>query len=282
MHRVNFLPCLRERASEGASVLAPQTMNLTTPDTMPTSTRLKRVAKWFAVTLGAIVVLIGLVLGAFSIAMARMPQYRAQMQSWLSERAKLNIQFATLQARWRWFGPELVFTEAVVRNADGSRTLIIAQRGGVGFDLWAALRTGRLNAGRFSLSGTELKAVRRPNGKFEIIGLAGFQARQSALDIVGLDAGNDLLRIILGVGPDELLQTGAQTLIAGLTVIGQRDAADIQLRVIDAHQHVFAGNRGLRLGACHRRQHDRRRQPRDRSLPHVRLPSVVVSKFTTF
>lgn len=132
--------------------------------------RLKRVLRWFAVGLGALLLIVGIALGAFTIVMERTPQYRAQMQSWLSERAQLNIQFAAVQARWRWFGPELTFTAAVVRNLEGTRTLAIAKRGGVGFDMWMALRSGRLNALRFSLSGTELKVVRRSDGRFQIVG----------------------------------------------------------------------------------------------------------------
>lgn len=160
------------------------------PDTVNRNSHLLRIVRWFAISLGTLLLLIGLLLGAFSIAMARMPQYRAQMQTWLSERAKVNIQFATLQARWRWFGPELVFTDAVVRTADGKQTLAIAQRGGVGFDLWTALRTGRLAAGRFSLSGTELKIVRRANGKIEIVGAEDLPERENtALNLDALPVG---------------------------------------------------------------------------------------------
>lgn len=166
-------------------------MDAAVPSAVIKRSRLKRAAQWAAVSLGTLLLLMGLVLGAFSMVMARMPQYRAQMQTWLSERAKLNIQFATLQARWRWFGPELVFTDAIVRNADGSRTLAIAQHGGVGFDLWTAVRTGRLRAVRFSLSGTELKVVRRPNGNFEVVGAEDLPEldKSNALDLDSLPVG---------------------------------------------------------------------------------------------
>ncbi|MGE0115341.1 MAG: YhdP family protein [Steroidobacteraceae bacterium] len=135
-------------------------------------TRMQRVIKWLAVGLGMLILLAVLALGAFTAVMARMPEYRAQMQAWLSERARLDIQFAELRAGWRGYGPELVFTQAVVRSADHQRVLAVAERGGVGFDLWRALRTGRLVAARFSLQGTEIKLQRRTDGSFELVGQA--------------------------------------------------------------------------------------------------------------
>lgn len=134
--------------------------------------RVKRVLKWFTVSLGVLILFIALALGAFTVVMARMPEYRAQMQAWLSERAKVDIQFAELRAGWRGYGPELVFTNAVVRSADHQRVIAIAERGGVGLDLWQAMRTGRLVAARFYLQGTELKLQRRSDGTFEVVGQA--------------------------------------------------------------------------------------------------------------
>lgn len=133
---------------------------------------LRRVAKWCVVTLGILIALVALTLGAFTVVMARMPAYRAQMQAWISERAKVDVEFSALRAGWRGYGPELVFTDAVVRSSDRQRVLARAARGGVGFDLWQALRTGRLAAARFSLRGTELKVQRRADGIFEVVGQA--------------------------------------------------------------------------------------------------------------
>lgn len=140
-------------------------------DTNP-RTRWQRVAKWCALTLATLVVVVALTLIAFSVLMARVPEYRAQMQAWISARAKMDIEFSDLHAEWRGYGPELVFTDAVIRSSDGERLLARADEGGVGFDLWQALRTGRLAAARFSLRGTELKAQRRADGRFEVVGQA--------------------------------------------------------------------------------------------------------------
>ncbi len=147
-------------------------MNDSNASTITDKTRFNWVAKWFAISLGVMILLISLTLGAFTLVMARVPEYRAQMQSWLSERAKLDIQFATLSAGWRGYGPELKFTAATLRSADRQRVIAVAEQGSVGFDLWQALRTGRLSAARFQLEGTELKLQRNADGSFELIGQA--------------------------------------------------------------------------------------------------------------
>ncbi len=132
-----------------------------------------KVPRWLRATFLSLLmvgVLITVALGAFTMVMARVPAYRAQMQTWLSERAKLDIQFDSLRAGWRGYGPELVFTHAILRSQDHQRIVALAEQGSVGFDLWQAVRTGRLNAARFRLEGTELKLQRNQDGSFEFIG----------------------------------------------------------------------------------------------------------------
>ena len=63
-------------------------------DVVTPLTRWERVVKWWAIGLVTLILLIVVTLGAFTLVMARMPEYRAQMQSWVSARAKLDIEFA--------------------------------------------------------------------------------------------------------------------------------------------------------------------------------------------
>ena len=53
-----------------------------------------------------------------------------------------------LDARLRWFGPEVVLRGMRVLERDGSEALIAAREGSVGLDLWNFFRTGELVAGR--------------------------------------------------------------------------------------------------------------------------------------
>lgn len=136
------------------------------------SPSLKRIAGALAV----LVLLVGMLLGAFRLAMTYVPEYRVQLQSWLSERTGLVVEFRSLHARLRLYGPELVFDDAVVRTPDRTRILATARRGSVGFDVWAAIRTGRLSAGRFRLVAPEIGLMRTHDGRIQLIGQGALES----------------------------------------------------------------------------------------------------------
>ena len=71
--------------------------------------------------------LLGLTFGAFGFVVSRVPEYRVQLQNWINERSGLSVEFKTLSARLRLYGPELVFDQAVVRTPDGTHVLATAQ-----------------------------------------------------------------------------------------------------------------------------------------------------------
>ncbi len=121
--------------------------------------------------------LLTLLLIAFRIAISYLPDYRAQVQAWVSERTKLDIQFTRMDARLRFYGPELVFDSAVVRSGDGKRRLVSARQVSVGLDLWTALRTFRLATARITLQEPELQVVRTPDGRFEVVGQSDLPER---------------------------------------------------------------------------------------------------------
>lgn len=129
-----------------------------------------RFLKWLLGTVAVLIVVAGLLLGGFRIAMHYVPEYRVQVQEWLNERTGLVFEFGELRARWRFYGPELVFDDAVVRTPDRTAVLAAARRGSVGFDVWNALRTGHLSAGRFALIEPEIGVIRTPDGRIQLVG----------------------------------------------------------------------------------------------------------------
>jgi len=118
----------------------------------------------------ALVVLVAVLLIAFRIALARAPAYARKYRLGLGERTHLAIEFGAMDARWRFYGPELVFDDAVVRSQDRRRTFVRARRVSLAFGLWTAISTGRLAAGRISLEAPELQAVRTLDGRYEFVG----------------------------------------------------------------------------------------------------------------
>jgi len=134
------------------------------------SSRRRKIIRRFAVAGAASVLICGLLLGAFQVVFSRVPQYRVQLQDWVSERTGLAIEFSGLSARLRLYGPELVFRDAIVRSPDRTIVLATARRGSVAFDLWTSMRTGRLTAGRFSLTTPEIGLIRARDGTIQLVG----------------------------------------------------------------------------------------------------------------
>lgn len=141
------------------------------------SSRARKVLKWLLGSLVALALLLALLMGTFGFIVGRVPEYRVQLQDWIGERSGLIVEFRTLSARLRMYGPELVFDEAVVRTPDRTRTLFSAARGSVGFDLWNSIANGRLTAGRFVLDAPEIALIRTREGKIQLLGQSALPER---------------------------------------------------------------------------------------------------------
>ena len=149
--------------------------------------RIRKALKWLLTGVLAVVILTGLLVAAFGVVVTRVPEYRVQVQDWINARSGLIVEFRTLRARLRFYGPELVFDDAVVRTPDRTRILATATRGSVGFDLWRALREGRLTAGRFSLQAPQIGLIRTREGRIQLLGQSALPERTDATP-VALDA----------------------------------------------------------------------------------------------
>lgn len=142
------------------------------------SPRPRKVVKWLLGTLVVLAIVVGLLFATFGFVVGRMPEYRVQLQDWIGERSGLIVEFRSLSARLRLYGPELVFDDAVVRTPDRTRTLFVARRGSVGFDLWNSIANGRVTGGRFSLEAPEIALIRTPEGKIQLLGQSALPERE--------------------------------------------------------------------------------------------------------
>src|SRR4249919_1373582 len=64
--------------------------------------------------------------------LAQIPSYRQDLQSWVNRDLGLQLDFADLDARWGWRGPELTFRGASVAAAAGAEPFIRARAASVG------------------------------------------------------------------------------------------------------------------------------------------------------
>lgn len=188
-----------------------------------------RPLKYCLLTLSALAVLLGLMLGAFQIAVTRVPGYRVQLQSWVSDKTGLAIEFRRLSARLRLYGPELVFDDAVVRTPDRTRVLATARRGSVGFDLWNSISAGRLTAGRFTLDSPEIGLIRTREGRIQLAGQSALPEREiKPIAVESLPVGEFRVRNAVVSFRDEATGRGPWSL-SGVSFNLDRQNASIEL-----------------------------------------------------
>jgi uncharacterized protein (TIGR02099 family) len=172
----------------------------------------RKILKWTAVTLGVCVLLVAVLLIAFSIAMSRVPEYRVQLQQWISERAQVSVEFNKLTARLRLYGPELAFDDVTVRSPDRTRVLATARGGSVAFDIWNSIRSGRLTSGRFTLDSPQLGLIRTRDGTIQIAGQSALNEQAKPFAIENLPIGKFRVRDAVVSFQDEATGRGPWSL----------------------------------------------------------------------
>jgi uncharacterized protein YhdP len=174
----------------------------------------RKLLKWTAITVGTLCVVLGALLVAFQMAIARVPEKRLQLQEWLSEKTRLSIEFAHLSARLRLYGPELAFKDVTVRTADGERVLATARGGSVAFDIWNSIGSWRLTAGRFTLDSPQLGLIRTRDGRIRILGQSAIAEQTKPFDVENLPIGKFRVRDAVVSFQDE--RTGRSWSLSGV------------------------------------------------------------------
>lgn len=141
--------------------------------------RARRVVRWLAGIAAALVIVLALALGALRVLLTHVPDYRNQIQAWVNDTTHLDVRFRELDARWRFFGPEIYITAVEVYAPHGGPLLAEARAASVGFDFWRALLHAELLPGRLRLIEPEIGLVRTADGRIEIEGQAALAARSS-------------------------------------------------------------------------------------------------------
>ena len=97
-----------------------------------------------------------LLLFAYELALARVPQHRAALERLVRAQTGLDVRFTELGLRWGWYGPEAVFRHVELDEPGSSEALLRAPELVVGFDAWRTLRSGHPEAGRIELIAPEI------------------------------------------------------------------------------------------------------------------------------
>lgn len=193
--------------------------------------RIRTSLRWLLGGVVAIVVLVAVMLAAFGYIVTRVPEYRVQVQDWINARSGLIVEFRSLRARLRFYGPELVFDDAILRTPDRTRVLATATRGSVGFDWWGAVREGRLTAGRFTLISPEIGLIRTRAGRIQLLGQSALPERTDAkpFALEGLPTGRFDVEDALVTFRDEITGRGPWS-ASGVDFVLTRTSDALRLR----------------------------------------------------
>jgi uncharacterized protein YhdP len=124
-----------------------------------------------ALIVAGAVAFFGIVLLAYELAVARVPEHRAALERLVRAQTGLDIRFDELGLRWGWYGPEAVFRHVELGEPGRSTVLLRAPELIAGFDVWQTMRTGQLEAGRITLIAPDI----------DFVGAGGVRAQGSAL-----------------------------------------------------------------------------------------------------
>ena len=147
----------------------------------------RRIFKWTAAVLGSLVIVLALAIGALRIALEQVPEYREDIRGWINRTTGLEIDFRDLKPRWRFYGPEVYFTDAKLKAPLTGAVLVEAQAGSVGIDLWHLIFRAELLPGRVTLERPELNFVRTPAGHIELVGQEAIRRRDPSQPPMSLD-----------------------------------------------------------------------------------------------
>jgi uncharacterized protein YhdP len=117
----------------------------------PAAARARPAWRWVAVALGCVFCVLTVAGLAYELAVARLPEHRAALESLVRDETQLDLHFSQLRLRWGWYGPEAVFRDVELGEPAGGAFLVRAPELVVGLDLWRMLRSGRPEAGRITL-----------------------------------------------------------------------------------------------------------------------------------
>lgn len=182
-----------------------------------TSTRWWRLV---AGTAAGLLVVVALLVTALRIAIAYVPQNEQKLRTWIERQTHMKFEYSRLDARLRWYGPEVVLRNLRVLDADGSQALFATREGSVGLDLWNFLRTGQFVAGRVYVQQPRVTIVRLPDGRIRLLGLRERPADKPPFDFDRLPAGRVVIEDAIVVFRD--LKTGRPPL--------ELKELDVQLR----------------------------------------------------
>lgn len=148
-----------------------------------------RLWRLLAGIVAGILILAAVLLGLLRLAIAHVPDQAGRIQAWFERQTDLRVEFRTIDARLRWYGPEIVLGDVRVLDPGGTEALFETREGTVALDAWNLFRTGELVAGRLRFVAPSVTVVRLPDGRIRLLGQRERPSDRPPFDLDRLPAG---------------------------------------------------------------------------------------------
>jgi uncharacterized protein (TIGR02099 family) len=213
-----------------------------------------KIGKILLYCFAGLVVLVLLAMLAVKLALARAPQYQAEIKEWVHAQTGYHIGFAHVSPAFRWYGPELYFDHPELRSKDDQRVLARAGGARIAADIWQLLRSGKLLAGRIEIDAPNIVIERLGSSRFAVAGeieLGGDNSSPQALQLNDLPAG----KLVIHRAVLTLQNWNAQLpqlILPNVELNLARDVSDLALEVSGRLPPVLGGTANFR-GSAHGR-----------------------------
>ena len=132
---------------------------------------LQKLIKYLAYVGAAVVIVLALAVGIFRLMLPRLPEYQEEIKSWASAAIGMQVDFAAMNARWRFSGPELNFINAELKKPGAAESLLSADEVSIGVDLLRLLADRELVVDRILIRDTDIDLRQDTDGRWILQGL---------------------------------------------------------------------------------------------------------------
>lgn len=190
------------------------------------SSLMRRIGRILLATIGGLAILLAVALGLFRLVVGQIPEYQNEIKAWVADELGLVVDFAALDARLGYAGPELTLRAASIGGSDG---FLAAEGAVITLDPLALLLRRRVEFSRLTLDGVRLNIERDSDGRFHFG------------DYAFGDAGDGLPEFL----PQsvELVIRDARLRFADAATGRSWDFTDLELRVESIGRSLIAGIR---------------------------------------
>jgi uncharacterized protein (TIGR02099 family) len=126
---------------------------------------LRRLSKALFAVLGSVAILLAVGLGVFRLLVAQIPGYQIELRDWVAAELGLTVEFAVVDARLGFRGPELTLRQATIGSG---RDFFEAERATITLDPVALIFSRQIDILRLTLDGVRLTVERDAGGTFRL------------------------------------------------------------------------------------------------------------------